>query len=115
MRQKLCGSDDLGQFITDLPAGQALNSTSIWTRPVALGNTSSLGNTAEASSLWDNPAGNPVLPAQPPGSQISSLRRSYPNLLMEQDIIVREVLAYNEPLRYPVNMTGYYCTGELSR
>jgi len=108
-----CTREQLGRFIIDLPAGKSVNDTSIWSARVELSaNQSQPINTEKlkASGLWDNPEGNPT----PPISKYDSPWRRASGKSFYRQITPIEpsgVVAYKEPIHYPVKKTGYYCVG----
>ena len=106
LRAQLCDVSMLGKFIVELPEGKALNETSIWSGSVGFHT-----NSTTASTLWESPGGNPVLPDGPINSTTNwSLSRLYPRQALPSDPSV----LYNEPIHYIVPKKGYYCVGMFS-
>lgn len=132
-----CGSEELGNFIVNLPSNIQLNATSIWSRRVVFSSSSNKTKLNESDGFWDNPAGNPT----PTDTEYASPWRRSPTPVAiytgdenEDDwddetfhIMAdgaetspstptssstskeKTVLTYQEPIVYPVLKTGYYC------
>jgi hypothetical protein len=114
VQQGYCSSQELGRFIVDLPPGKPLNSTSIWTIPINLGDHSQAdqpeSSTTTTSGLWNNPSGNPIIPDDPTNNTSPFRRLELAHHVTRQDI-GQDAVLYHVPLSYPVNRTGYYCAG----
>ncbi|KAJ7631174.1 lung seven transmembrane receptor-domain-containing protein [Roridomyces roridus] len=104
MASGFCTADEMGKFILDLPEGKSLNSTSFWTARVELP-ANRTGGTASSGSLWNNPEGNPVLPA----SNGTTQWRRADALNPSPD----GLYAYSEPIQYFVRKAGYYCVAMI--
>lgn len=103
MRANLCGQDDLGKFIVDLPSGKSINETSIWNASVGFKNLTTPGDGETSSGFWNPPGGNPALPGESSDPGPTNWRRQ----LGEPTFSYR-----SDPIHYRVPKTGFYCVGK---
>jgi hypothetical protein len=115
VKHSLCSTAELGRFITSLPPGRPMNSTSIWTARVVLDNEPRQNTTKQpedtSPGLWNNPQGNPVLPDTTDNNHTSLSRRTIERSVSIRQDDLHETIHYSSPLRYPVTKSGYYCAG----
>ncbi|EIW64216.1 uncharacterized protein TRAVEDRAFT_41629 [Trametes versicolor FP-101664 SS1] len=113
LRGGYCESSQLGRFIVDLPSGQSVNSTSIWSARVALptGSDSATEGSFDVavSGLWDNPDGNPTPPDLGPEYETNWRRDSALAVRQAVNPSPTSILRYQSAIQYNVRKTGYYC------
>ena len=141
LRNGFCDSSSLGHFIFDLPPGKSLKDTTFWDARVGFYSENSTSGKkhvyGQASSFWDNADGNPSSPATQYDTPFLVVRdialssRSRPSLKSRVSVPPRDLsrrqnstnstapgaihpsdtLWYEDPLKYEVHNTGYYCIG----
>ncbi|KAH7886133.1 protein PTM1 [Phlebopus sp. FC_14] len=110
----LCSYENVGRFIFNSD-DHTMSQTSFWTASVALNQTGTDGSSR--SAFWNNPDGNPNLPAE---GNTSPWRRRGGIVPVEVHVNSRAenetlnpsqsgVLSYADPIQYQVRNTGYYC------
>lgn len=135
-----CNFSSLGHFIFDLPSDKVLSDTTFWNARVGFRSTNSTPEQDpprttympdEGSSFWDNPDGNPNPPESDYDTPFFSRRdilfssRSLSSVnsrasATKSDSLRRQnstgstsldTLWYENPIKYEVHDTGYYCVG----
>jgi hypothetical protein len=137
-----CNSSSLGQFIFDLPPDKSLSDTTFWNARVGFhpenttagqGPARKVEIPGQGSSFWDNPDGNPT----PPASEYNTPPRDIPLSYKSSSTLISklfvaqhnssqnstvpganasyDILWYENPIKYEVHNTGYYCVGMRSR
>ncbi|EJT99947.1 hypothetical protein DACRYDRAFT_23484 [Dacryopinax primogenitus] len=118
-----CATQNLGEFIVNLPSGMSINQTSVWTASLYFSNStrgaipSSPNEGAQpnktSSDLWIPPDGS--LPKIPSGdTEHSSPFRSRAVLNQERGLESRQNrIRYTQPIQYPIKRKGYYCVGTI--
>ncbi|OJT15937.1 hypothetical protein TRAPUB_13361 [Trametes pubescens] len=112
LRGGYCESSQLGRFIVDLPSGQSINDTSIWSARVALptgSDSATEGSNVAVSGLWDNPDGNPTPPDLGPEYETNWRRDSVLAVRQAVNPSPTSILRYQSAIQYNVRKTGYYC------